>query len=318
MERKRKIFFNISCVFLTLIILLSTFLAGTYAWQTSVHQENPFSGEKAPRTGLSITKMVANANRTAPTDAQKAERFTFTVTLSAEGAYAYAIDGTAQEETIASGGKIVLRHGQIATISGLPVGTRYSVAETPVSGYTVSGEHHQGEVTAQGARADFINTYAEDHSETIIISGEKTWVHGNNPEANRPKSIVVSIKDGDRVVIQQTITAANEWRWSFRLPKYDDAGTEISYALDEATVYGYTKAIRGYNVTNTYVPPDEPDPDPDPGKPTDPTNPPPSGKPSVPKTGDNSHMAMWFVLIIAGAFALRWTLNMVRPARKKR
>jgi len=141
--------------------------------------------------------------------------------------------------------------------------------------------------------------------EKVIISGAKTWVHGDNPAANHPSSIVIFIKNGNSVVIQQTITEADDWKWAFELPKHDENGNEIEYVIDEATVYGYVKMVDRHSLINTYVPPvppPNPDPDPDPNSPT-------------PQTNDTSNMTLWFVVMIASAFFLRWTLGRIKLVR---
>ena len=47
----------------------------------------------------------------------------------------------------------------------------------------------------------------------------------------------------------QTVTADNNWKWSFTgLPKYAN-GTEIVYTITEDSVDGYTSAVNGYDVT---------------------------------------------------------------------
>ncbi|WP_289466182.1 Cna B-type domain-containing protein, partial [Klebsiella pneumoniae] len=51
-----------------------------------------------------------------------------------------------------------------------------------------------------------------------------------------------------------TVTAEEDWSWSFTdLPKFA-AGRQIVYSVAEEAVAGYTAAVNGYNVTNIHTP----------------------------------------------------------------
>uniref|UniRef100_UPI004027507A Spy0128 family protein n=1 Tax=Collinsella sp. TaxID=1965294 RepID=UPI004027507A len=52
-----------------------------------------------------------------------------------------------------------LKHGGEKTITGLPVGARYTVTEDAAEGYTTTAEGAEGTVTDAGATAAFTNTY---------------------------------------------------------------------------------------------------------------------------------------------------------------
>ena len=50
---------------------------------------------------------------------------------------------------------------------------------------------------------------------------------------------------------------ADGWKYSFTgLAKYDDNKQEIKYTVDESEVEKYTKQINGYDIVNTYTPPE--------------------------------------------------------------
>ena len=91
------------------------------------------------------------------------------------------------------------------------------------------------------------------------------------------------------LVLQQQVTAENNWHYRFELPKYNDAGEEILYTIDEAEAEHYDKAVDGYDLVNTY----HPDPPPE-----------PSGSDGSPQTGDNSHLGLWIFLLIASSCGL--------------
>lgn len=120
----------------------------------------------------------------------------------------------------------------------------YTVSETSVDGYTP-------DVTGSVVAGFTIkNTHVP---ETINISGSKTWNDTDNQDGFRPTQITIRLSDGENEQAK-TVTAADNWEWSFSdLPKYKD-GTEITYTITEDGVPGYTSAVDGYNVTNTHTP----------------------------------------------------------------
>lgn len=173
-------------------------------------------------------------------------------------------------------------------------------------------QEKKSDPTKPGTKDPTSNTDKKDDtsfsSNTIKIEGMKKWEHGKNPAVNQPKNITVLVKNGNAVVIQKIVSAADGWQWNFSLPKYDSYNKEIVYTVDEDTVYGYRKKVDGYSITNTYIPPALNIPDsPDPGL----SNPSRRNKPSSdsPNTGDTTNMAIWFVIMIGCAFCLRLLLE---------
>lgn len=130
----------------------------------------------------------------------------------------------------------------------------------------------------------------------VVISGVKSWRHGNNPENAWPKAITVHVKNGAAVMETLTVTAADGWRYFAVLPKYDSRGAEIQYTVSEDPVPGYRAAVSGYNLTNVHE----------------------SGGDGGPQTGDNNTMMLWFALMLGSAFALRILLCNVTIRREKR
>ena len=140
--------------------------------------------------------------------------------------------------------------------------------------------------------------------EQIIVSGRKTWNHRSNPVAKRPDSITVIIKADNAIVVQRRITAADHWSWSFRLPKYNRNGREITYTVDEARFEDYAKTVDGYNLINTYSPGSNTG-DPDFGL--------PGGSP--PKTDDTGNLALWLILMAASLGGLFVIIIFLRRRR---
>ena len=123
-----------------------------------------------PKDGnLAISKTIALAEDQG-TEINKEQAFTFTVELKdAKGSaltkeYAYTVTDGDQEtakDKIANAGTISLKHGQKATITGLPAGAQYKVTETKAGGYTADALVKEGTVAAEKtANADFTNTYS--------------------------------------------------------------------------------------------------------------------------------------------------------------
>jgi len=106
--------------------------------------------------------------------------------------------------------------------------------ETKVEGYNITNTHKPA---------------------TIDITGHKTWNDNNNQDGKRPKSITVNLLANGRITDTKTVTADDNWTYSFtNLPKYAN-GQEITYTVSELTVPGYTTTIDdNYNITNSYTP----------------------------------------------------------------
>ncbi len=123
----------------------------------------------------------------------------------------------------------------------------YTIEEVSVTGYEteISGSSSTGFTVT--------NTHTP---ETVTLSGAKTWNDANDQDGKRPSSITIrlyanGVELKDKAV---SVTADDDWKWSFAgLPKYED-GSEIKYTITEDAVDGYTPAYNGLNVTNTYTP----------------------------------------------------------------
>ena len=116
----------------------------------------------------------------------------------------------------------------------------YSIEEDDVAGYTK--EIKDFTVT---------NSYTP---EMIKISGQKVWDDADNQDGKRPASVKVKVKNGDTVVDELDVTAANDWKFESKaLPKYA-AGQEIAYTVTEEAVAEYQTKIDKFTITNSYTP----------------------------------------------------------------
>ena len=100
---------------------------------------------------------------------------------------------------------------------------------------------------------DSMNFANQTYIDSITISGKKTWDDHGNQDGKRPQSITVYLKIGDNVVDSASVTAKEDWSWSFQnLPKYAN-GKEIKYSIAEEEVKDYLSSVDGYNITNTHT-----------------------------------------------------------------
>ena len=96
--------------------------------------------------------------------------------------------------------------------------------------------------------------------EKTSVTATKVWNDNNNENSKRPESIKLQVKNGNTVIVEQVVTASDNWKYTFtNLAKYDSQGKTINYTVDEAEVNTddlkfYTKSINGTTITNTYVP----------------------------------------------------------------
>lgn len=199
------------------------------------------------------------------------------------------VDTTKQFRFIAQIGQkkhtFMLRHGESKTFADIPAGTAYQVAEDDYSAesYSTTAKNATGTVTADGVTAVFVNEYTGDSlpvpEGAVQISGTKIWDHGTNTE--HPESIQVFVMNGSDIATRKTVTARENWKYTFNLPKYAADGTEITYSINEEPIKKYIKSVNGYDITNTY------DPSQNPG------------------TGGGRVMWIWFIVLLAGSLGLR-------------
>ena len=84
------------------------------------------------------------------------------------------------------------------------------------------------------------------------IAGQKIWRDNNNADGSRPASITVKLLRDGLEIDSKTVTAADNWRYSFgELPMDDGYGTAYKYTISEVQVNGYITTMSGYNIINT-------------------------------------------------------------------
>ena len=124
----------------------------------------------------------------------------------------------------------------------------YIITETKApAGYTIAGP-----VTAE---ADNSTVTVTEKKATVEVTGTKTWDDSNDQDGKRPDAITVNLLANGTVVDTKTVTADDNWTYTFSdLEQYDADGNEIAYTVSEEAVDGYTTAVDGYNITNTHTP----------------------------------------------------------------
>ena len=122
----------------------------------------------------------------------------------------------------------------------------YTIKEVSVgTGYTstVSGNVRDG----------FTITNSREVEKTSV-AGKKTWNDQNNQDGKRPSSITINLLKNGVKAGSRTVTEADGWKWNFEnLDKYEN-GKAINWSISEDQVDGYSTAINGYDVTNSYTP----------------------------------------------------------------
>ena len=180
-------------------------LSGTIAnGQTSEakfeNSKAPFPEEPKPETGsFSISKTIKGEDLTAK-DHQQA--FVFTVTLTdAEGqplTDSYPYTAASSGGTITSGGTISLKGGESATITGLPVGTQYTVTENKADGWVPAPANGaSGEISEEKpGTASFTNTKTDvppEEPKTGCFSISKTITGENLTAADHQQAFVFTV-----------------------------------------------------------------------------------------------------------------------------
>ncbi len=120
----------------------------------------------------------------------------------------------------------------------------YTLAEDPVPGYSTLYSR-----TAKGY--DITNRYTPGK---VAASGFKSWADDEDRDRLRPEAIVIRLLADGEETDSRTVTAAEDWSWTFAdLPEKRD-GRDISYTIAEDPVPGYEARIYGYNVINRHEP----------------------------------------------------------------
>lgn len=176
----------------------------------------------------------------------------------------------------------------------------YSINAQEVEGYT--------------AVYDGTNVTMTRVPETTSVAGTVTWNDNDNQDGKRPASVTVELLADGTQTATATVTADDNWRYSFtNLPKYK-AGKQIAYTTAVQQVEGYTVHVDGENITITPVadtdvtpPTTEATTPPTTEATTPPTTDaatPPAKDETNPATGDASNLLLHLVMLSVSAVML--------------
>lgn len=95
-----------------------------------------------------------------------------------------------------------------------------------------------------------------DKQELINITVTKTWIDHNNAENLRPSTVTIALfQDGVQIASAEIETSEGDTQvYVFEnFPKYNAAGQEYVYTVDETTLYtGYTSTVTGFDIINIF------------------------------------------------------------------
>lgn len=212
------------------------------------------------------------------------KEWTFTVTLESPESYvnletgvwnAYAYTITNSNDTVIKEGKlkfttvdgadkgqlvrasITLKHGQTATIYGIPVGVTYTVVEAEANkdGYTTTPENTTGTITTKDETLEVKFTNYKQSPNTTKITVIKEWEDGNNKDGIRANSITVALLANGTQYKTVVLSQENEWKHT-----WEDLDASIKWTVEELNVPdGYDSKItptgtNAFTITNTHTP----------------------------------------------------------------
>ncbi|MDR2957092.1 MAG: Cna B-type domain-containing protein [Coriobacteriales bacterium] len=136
-----------------------------------------YAFNKRQAGSLNIKKTLINDDGSDLTASQKLTEFAFQVNFNDGGRYKYRIDGSALIE-LSDNGILLLKPGQLAVFTDVPLGVQYSVVEVNQKGYVIESRNHQGNVVDSGTEVEFINTASLRYGSLTI---EKTIAQAELP-----------------------------------------------------------------------------------------------------------------------------------------
>ena len=200
---------------------------------------------KTATTSISGTKTWDDNN-----NAAKARPNNITVNLFADGKMVNSVEVTSTNWNYEFTNLPVYRDGGIAIA--------YQVVEDleTAPGYVPAYSVEQ----VNGAYViNITNTYSGEDPAYVAIGGTKTWNDNNNELGKRPESITVNLLRDGVEIDEVTVTADNNWAYSFeKQPKVNTETSEAYvYTVTEDAVPEYrsviTKTASGYDITNTLI-----------------------------------------------------------------
>ena len=248
-----------------------------------------FTNYKGDLTSGSLTVSKTVAGNAGETD----KEFHFTVTLGDT-----TVGGKYGDMTFANGeATFTLKHGESKTATGLPAGITYTVAEDDYSddGYVTTKTGDTGTIAKDGtSTAVFTNTKdvtpIDPDPDDSSLTVKKEWILDDGGKATDSVTVVL-LRDGKEY---EKVELSDRNNWTLTWTGLSDRYT---WTVDEVNVPdGFTAKVDQNGMIFTITNDDKPT---DPGDPTDPDEPADPDKPTddVPKTGDETNLTLWLVLL---------------------
>lgn len=131
---------------------------------------------------------------------------------------------------------------------------QYTVVENPMDGYTAIVSNTTGSVD-NGYAITVTNKHVPQFDDFTVV---KVWDDSNNVDGLRPDSVTIHMNGSDGSFTEATLSNAKDWKYTFKhMPLFDANGNEITYAITEDAVAGYTYTVtnegRSFTITNSHV-----------------------------------------------------------------
>ncbi|MCR8968515.1 Cna B-type domain-containing protein [Facklamia sp. 7083-14-GEN3] len=138
---------------------------------------------------------------------------------------------------------------------------KYSFKDVPVkqNGQEINYTVTEDAVDEYETKIDGFNITNKHVPAIAPISGQKIWDDAEDQDGIRPDEITVRLLADGEEVDKQTVTASNDWTYTFENAPMRKDGQLITYGVSEDPVTGYETMIDGFTITNKHIP----------GKPTD-------------------------------------------------
>ena len=200
---------------------------------------NSYREEGSKLTSVTVTKAWKDDN-----DRDKLRPASVTVRLLANDLE------TDKECTLSADNKWSHTFENLPTLDEEGETIEYGVEEDDVESY-------DSEVTGSAVSGFTITNTHE--AELMDIAGHKVWEDDDDLEGKRPEAIRVRLLANNVEVDSTTVTAADDWNFTFTDKPVWESGTEISYSVAEDPVGDYTYVVdgsvdEGFTVTNTHNP----------------------------------------------------------------
>lgn len=131
---------------------------------------------------------------------------------------------------------------------------QYTVIENPMDGYTATVGATTGSVD-NGYAITVTNKHVPQFDDFTVT---KVWDDSNNVDGMRPDIVTIHMNGSDGSSTEATLSNAKDWKYTFKhMPLFDANGNEITYAITEDAVAGYTYTVtnedRSFTITNSHV-----------------------------------------------------------------